>query len=132
MIDGLFSNLAGKLRFHCARVDPETAAAVQSRVRLRVLKLLVRCGHIIRDTAEDMRYWRHGGGFSVNAAVHINKDDRAGLERLLRYCARPVFAVEKLTWLRDGEQLSCRLPKPLPNGRFGECQMHVAEFAERP
>ena len=63
-----------------------------------------------------MRYWRHGGGFSVNAAVQINEEDRAGLERLLRYCARPVFASEKLTWLREGEQLSYRLPKPLPNG----------------
>ena len=54
-------------------------------MRIRVLKLLVRRGHITRDTAEDMRHWRHGGGFSVNAAVQINKEDRAGLERLLRY-----------------------------------------------
>ena len=30
-------------------------------------------------------YWRHGGGFSVNAAVRINEEDRTGLERLLRY-----------------------------------------------
>ena len=27
-----------------------------------------------------------------------------------------MFASEKLTWLREGEQLSYRLPKPLPNG----------------
>ena len=54
-------------------------------MRLRVLILLARHGHITRDTTEDMRYWRHGGGFSVNAAVQINEEDRAGLERLLRY-----------------------------------------------
>lgn len=95
---------------------PLRSANCDFTVPLRVLKLLVRRGHITRDTAEDMRYWRHGGGFSVNAAVGITKEDRAGLERLLRYCARPVFASEKLTWLRDGEQLSYRLPKPLPNG----------------
>lgn len=33
---------------------------------------------------------RNGGGFSVEA------DDRAGLERLLLYCARPPFALERL------------------------------------
>ena len=31
-------------------------------------------------------------------------------------CARPIFASERLTWLRDGEQLSYALPKALPNG----------------
>jgi hypothetical protein len=34
----------------------------------------------------------HGGGFSLNAAVRIEATDRKGLERLLRYCARPLFA----------------------------------------
>jgi len=32
------------------------------------------------------------------------------------YCARPVFASEELTWLREGEQLIDLLPKPLPDG----------------
>ena len=31
-------------------------------------------------------------------------------------CARPAFASERLNWLREGEQLSYALPKPLPNG----------------
>ena len=39
--------------------------------------------------------------FSVNAAVQINKEDPAGLERLIYYCARPIIASERLTWLRD-------------------------------
>ena len=63
VIDGVFSTSAGQLRLHCARFDDEAATAVQSRVRLRVLKLLVRRGHITRAAAEDMQYWRHGGGF---------------------------------------------------------------------
>ena len=35
-------------------------------------------------------------GFSVDASVCIEAHDRAGLERLLRYCARPPFAMERL------------------------------------
>ena len=38
----------------------------------------------------------HGGGFSVDAGVRIEATDRAGLERLLRYCARPPFAMDRL------------------------------------
>ena len=34
--------------------------------------------------------------FSLDAAVRIEGPDRAGLERLLRYCARPPFALERL------------------------------------
>jgi hypothetical protein len=36
-----------------------------------------------------MASWHHGGGFSLDASVRIEATDRAGLERLLRYCARP-------------------------------------------
>ena len=38
----------------------------------------------------------HGGGFPVDAGVRIEAPDRAGLERLLRYCARPPFAMDRL------------------------------------
>ena len=31
-----------------------------------------------------MAAWEHGGGFSVDTGVHIEADDRAGLEWLLR------------------------------------------------
>ena len=43
-----------------------------------------------------------GGGFSVDGSVHIEAADRAGRERLLRYCARPPFALDRLREL-DGE-----------------------------
>jgi hypothetical protein len=36
-----------------------------------------------------MAQWEHGSGFSVDASVRIEATDRAGRERLLRYCARP-------------------------------------------
>ena len=66
-------------------LDDEAAALVQVKVRQRVLTLMVRRGHLTSDTALDMRHWRHGGGFSVNADVRIEAADRNGLERLLRY-----------------------------------------------
>ena len=42
-----------------------------------------------------MLAYRHGG-FSVDTSVCIAAHDRAGLERLLRYCARPAFALDRL------------------------------------
>mgnify|MGYP002813751958 CR=1 FL=1 len=43
--------------------------------------------------------------------MRIEGADRTGLERLLRYCARPPFALEHLHQ-RDGEHLVYRNPKP--------------------
>ena len=43
-----------------------------------------------------MEQWSHGGGFSLDATVRIEANDRRGLERLLRYCARPPFAAERI------------------------------------
>jgi hypothetical protein len=57
----------------------------------------------------------NGGGFSLDASVRIEARDRAGLERLLRYCARPPFALERLEFL-DEQRLLYRLPKPRPDG----------------
>jgi hypothetical protein len=45
----------------------------------------------------------------------LGAHDRAGLERLLRYWARPTFALERLQWL-DDERVVYRLPKPLRDG----------------
>ncbi|WPL22122.1 IS91 family transposase [Thiorhodovibrio frisius] len=54
-------------------------------------------------------------GFSLDAAVRVGAHDRTGLERLLRYCARPPFALERLERL-DAERVVYRLPKPQRNG----------------
>ncbi len=45
--------------------------------------------------AKDTLAYQHSG-FSVDAGVCIEVYDRAALERLLRYCARPPFAMERL------------------------------------
>ncbi len=44
----------------------------------------------------------------VQRSVHLQPESET------LHCARPVFASEELTWLREGEQLSYLLPKPLP------------------
>jgi hypothetical protein len=58
---------------------------------------------------------RPNSGLSLDAAVRVGAHDRAGLERLLRYCARPPFALERLELL-DGERVLYRLPKPQRDG----------------
>gem|GEM_PF-6286073 len=52
------------------------------------------CGALLSaHDAHVMAKWQHGGGFSVDANVRIEAHERDGLERLLRYCARPAFAL---------------------------------------
>jgi hypothetical protein len=40
--------------------------------------------------------------FDVHCGVRIKKDDDAGRERLVRYCTRPVLALDRLEILPDG------------------------------
>ena len=61
-----------------------------------------------------MLSWDHGG-FSLNANVRIEAQDRAGLERLIRYCARPIFSGERLDWA--GDKLQYHLPKLTADGQ---------------
>jgi Putative transposase len=41
-------------------------------------------------------------GFDVHCAVRLAADDDLGRERLVRYCTRPPFALERIEVLRDG------------------------------
>jgi hypothetical protein len=58
--------------------------------------------------AKEMLGYKHSG-FSVDAGVCIEAADRAGLERLLRYCARPPFAMDRLR--KAGSELVYRCAK---------------------
>ena len=53
-------------------------------------------GLLYEADAHGMLSWQGSGGFSIDASVRIQGEDRAGVERLLRYCARPPFALERL------------------------------------
>ena len=61
--------------------------------------------------------------------MRIEGHDRAGLERLLRDCARPPFALERLEQVGD-ERLVYRFPKPQPDGRT-ELRLTPVELIER-
>ena len=81
---------------------------------MRVLRWFARSGLIEPDDVREMLAWENSG-FSLDAAVRVGAHDRAGLERLLRYCARPPFALERLE-LIDAERVVYRLPKPQRDG----------------
>ena len=65
-------------------------------------------GLIEKVDAKEMLSYQHSG-FSVDTGVCIQAHDRAALERLLRYCARPPFAMERLR--KEGAALVYRCAK---------------------
>jgi hypothetical protein len=100
-MDGIFGeDQEGLLQFEeVDNLSVDDTDAVQNRVRKRVLSLYKRKGLLTEEDAENLKSWKGNGGFSVNADVRIDSEDRKGLERLLRYCARPAFSGEKLSAL---------------------------------
>jgi hypothetical protein len=113
VIDGVFEPApADNVVFRAATgLDANTIATVQACVRRRLLRLFVRRGLLPHDDAQSMAQWPHGGGFSVDGSVRIEAADRAGRERLLRYCARPAFALHRLHEL-DPQRLLYEVTKP--------------------
>ena len=108
VVDGVFEEVPG-IVFHAASAIDETAVAqVQTDLRRRILRAFVGRGLIEKADAKEMLAYQHSG-FSVDAGVCIEADDRAALERLLSYCARPPFAMERLR--KEGAELVYRCAK---------------------
>lgn len=100
---------APSIIFHPASgIDSETVAQVQATLRRRILRAFVGRGLLESFEAKEMLGYQHSG-FSVDAGVCIAAHDRAGLERLLRYCARPPFACARLR--KAGSELVYRCGK---------------------
>ena len=126
------------VRFHEAtELEARDAEALARTVQLRVLRWFARRGLLDPSTAADMRTWRATGGFSVDASVRIEREDRAGLERLVRYCARGPLALERLSAPAGIETLSSpdarlvyRLPEPDRHGRH-ELRLTPLELLDR-
>jgi hypothetical protein len=97
ILDGVFEPLqAGGVQFRQASERaPEAVAVIAEQVRRRVLRWFSRHGLLDPDDARDRLAWTNSG-FSLDACVCIAGDDRAGLERRLRYGARPPFALERI------------------------------------
>jgi hypothetical protein len=84
--------------FHPASpIDETTIAQLQATLRRRVLRAFMGRGLLESFEAKDMLGYKHSG-FSVDTSVRIKADDRAGLERLLRCCARPAFCSPLRRW----------------------------------
>ena len=143
VVDGLFekveddtgqgpANPETRLRFHEATaLTHELREGLQHTVRKRVLRHFRRHGLLEPHEVEDMLGWDHAGGFSLDGSVRIEATDRDGLERLIRYCARPPFALERLR-LVDGrsDQILYLLPGPDPAGRTA-LRLSALEFLDR-
>jgi hypothetical protein len=117
VIDGVFEPApADGVVFRAAtRRDANTIATVQAGGRRRLLRVFMRRGLLPRDDAQAMAQWEHGGGFSVDGSVRIAATERAGRERLLRYCARPPFALDRRREL-DPEHLRYESTQQGPGG----------------
>ena len=116
IIDGVFAaTAAGGVIFTAATgLDANAIAWVQAQMRRRLLRVFVRRGLLPDDAARAMAQSQHGGGFSVDGSVRIEAADRAGRERLLRYCARPPFTLERLHELDPNRRVGAAAPPPPP------------------
>ena len=95
--DGVFSAQGEDLLFHEAILTPDDIADTQDAIQRRVLLYFKKRGKFDQETVEKMRSIETSG-FSLDASVRTEAMDRTGLERLIRYCARPPFASENLRW----------------------------------
>ncbi len=66
----------------------------------------------------------------MHASVRIEAQDKEGRERLFRYCARPLYASERLEWDAQHEQVCYRLNKPGPQGQM-MLRLSPSEFFDR-
>jgi len=125
--DGLFSKDGDDLLFHEAFLTPDDIAKTQDCIRNRVLRYFGRRGWFDKNAIEKMLS-NDNSGFSLDAKVRVPAWDREGLERLIRYCARPCFASQNLRW--NGPWVYYRLPKPTHTGKTF-IQLEPLEFIER-
>ena len=135
VVDGVFEEVPGDtdaqssppgVIFHPASAIDETAVAqVQTDLRRRILRAFVGRGLLESCDAKEMLGYQHSG-FSVDAGVCIEAHDRAGLERLLRYCARPPFASERLR--KAGSELVYRC---CPSSTASLAATHTTSAAPR-
>jgi hypothetical protein len=103
------------VEFHEASgLTPEHWRHLERTVKKRVLRAFLKRGLIEEDAVQDMLTWQASGGFSVDASVRIEGDDRIGIERLVRYCARGPLALERQHALDGTASTRCR---PAERGR---------------
>jgi hypothetical protein len=100
-------------------INPADLAALTERARRRLIRWFRRTRLLDAEAAADMLRWENSG-FSIDASVRIALSDRdvpsffKSLEHLLRYCARPPFALERLSVTRDVSDRATKVRYVLP------------------
>ena len=119
LIDGVFlPDPDGKLTFKpIHNLTEYTVSDILNIVRKKTMKLLVKNDYLEQFEADDMLTWKNNGGFSLDAKVRIEADNRQGLVKLLSYCARPPFASNRLHRTTSPDILIYKLKKPTYKGQ---------------
>jgi hypothetical protein len=125
--DGLFYVEGEELQFHETALTQDDIRATQKSIQEHVLRYFGKRGWFSNDEIEKMLTYENSG-FSLDASVRIHSWDREGLERLIRYCARPCFAGENLRW--NGRRLVYHLSKPTHKGQTS-IQLDPLEFLDK-
>jgi hypothetical protein len=117
VLDGVFSGTdQGGVEFHeASELETRHWQDLQRTVQKRVLRYFRRHDLLDESTTADMLTWQGTGGFSIDASVRIEGHDRHGLERLVRYCARPPFALHRL----HAKWATRRCGRPMPASSTG-------------
>ncbi len=101
--DGVFALQGGTLRFHPAPAPTaEELSELSRQLRQRILRRMLRLKAVPEESAAEMLARTHGG-FSIDGSVRVEADDRAALERLLRYVLRPAISVKRLSYQPEKE-----------------------------
>lgn len=112
--DGVFSDKED-LQFYEAHLTQDDIADTQEAIQKRVLGYFCKRGFFDKNEMEKMLTYENTG-FSLDAKVRIESWDKDGLERLIRYCARPPFKSENIRV--HNSLINYRLPKPSHDGRL--------------
>jgi len=117
VIDGVVEpDLEQSVGFIAAEaIDADVVRVVQTQIAAASCEYSCAVGGSIPRLA---KRWKRGttASGSLDASARIKADDRKGLQPLLRYCALPPLAADRMQEL-DAQSLIYRLPKPGPNGR---------------
>lgn len=112
--DGVFVLEEGRLKFHpAAEPSAQDVADLSRRLKRRILMRMLRLKALPEESAREMLARPHGG-FSINGEVRVEADDRAALERLLRYVLRPALSLQRLSYKPEQELVRYRPKKGRP------------------
>jgi hypothetical protein len=130
--DGVFSRAAtgdapdaGVIFLPVRPITPGDLDTLTERVRHRLMRWFRRAGLLDAEAAADMLSWELSG-FSIDASVRISLEDRdvpsytKSVEHLVRYCARPAFALERLSVIGGRDDHPEHVHYTLPRHKRGQ------------